>query len=99
MRSGFGLAAACLAVLEFFKIPVQKARVAIQGFGGLGSAAAYSLYESGAKIVGIADEKKCLISTTRRSIDIKALMAKSANGLMPKDAENAQYVVEIAYTT
>ncbi len=91
LRSGFGLAAACLAVLEFFKIPVQEARVAIQGFGGLGSAAAYSLYESGAKIVGIADEVKCLVSTNKRSIDIKALMANSVNGLIPKGAENALY--------
>jgi glutamate dehydrogenase (NAD(P)+) len=91
LRSGFGLAAASLAVLDFFQIPAQEATVAIQGFGGLGSAAAYSLYESGVRVVGIADEEKSLISTDKRSLDIKALIENSVNGLMPKGAANGRY--------
>ena len=91
LRSGFGLAAACLGVLEFLKIPSQEATVVIQGFGGLGSAAAYCLYKSGGRIVGIADEEKSLISSNGHSLDINALIKNAVNGLMPKGERNGRY--------
>ncbi len=92
LRSGFGLAAACLAVLEFLKIPHQEATVAIQGFGGLGKAAAYSLYKSGVKIVGLADEEKSLINTDRHPLDVESLMMDSNTGLLPKAQGKGQYL-------
>lgn len=92
IRSGFGLAAACLGVLEFFEIPTQEATVAIQGFGGIGAGAAYSLHKSGVKIVGLADEEKCLISTDEDTLDIKALISNSVDGLIPKTQRNGRYV-------
>lgn len=91
IRSGFGLAAACLGVLEFLKIPEQEAVVAIQGFGGLGSAAAYALCEAGVKIVGLSDEEKSLISTNEHSLDIKDLIRDSAHGLIPRVEGTGQY--------
>jgi glutamate dehydrogenase/leucine dehydrogenase len=91
IRSGFGLAAACLGVLEFLKIPEKEAVVAIQGFGGLGSAAAYTLHESGVKIVGLSDEKKSLISTNEHPLDVKALIRDSNHGLIPRVQGIGQY--------
>jgi glutamate dehydrogenase (NAD(P)+) len=91
VRSGFGLAAACLGVLEFLEIPRQKATVAIQGFGGLGSGAAYSLHKFGVKIVGLSDEEKSLISTNEDRLDIKALIRDSTDGLIPKMQGNGRY--------
>ena len=92
IRSGFGLAAACLGVLEFLKISQQEATVAIQGFGGIGAGAAYSLHKSGVKIVGLADEEKCLISKDEDPLDIKAFIRNSVDGLIPKTQRNGRYV-------
>ena len=91
LRAGFGLAAACLGVLEFLNIPCQEATVAIQGFGGLGGACAYSLHEAGVKIIAIADEEKSLISTNNQSLDISALLTDSVNGLLPSAWVNGRY--------
>jgi glutamate dehydrogenase (NAD(P)+) len=92
LRAGFGLAAACLGALEFLKIPQQEATVAIQGFGGLGSAAAYSLYKAGVKVIGLADHEKSLISNNEHSLDIKALMKNPATGLIPEVQGKGRYV-------
>ena len=92
VRSGFGLAAACLGVLEFLEIPPREATVAIQGFGGLGSAAAYSLHKSGVKIVGLADEEKSLISLNEHSLDIRALVNGSVDGLVPRVEGEGEYL-------
>ncbi len=91
LRSGFGLAAACLGALDFLKIPYEEATVAIQGFGGLGSACAYSLDRSGVKVVGLADEEKSLISTNRHPLDIKNLVNNATDGLIPKRPGQGDY--------
>jgi glutamate dehydrogenase/leucine dehydrogenase len=94
VRAGFGLAAACQGVLEFLNISPQEATVAIQGFGGLGSAAAYTLHEAGVKIIALADEEKSLISTNNQSLDIKAMLPTTTNcgtGFIPRSGINGQY--------
>ena len=94
LRAGFGLAAACQGVLEFLNIPPQEATVAIQGFGGLGSAAAYTLHEAGIKVIAIADEEKSLISTNNQSLDIKAMLPATTNcgtGYLPSSGVNGRY--------
>ena len=94
LRAGFGLAAACQGVLEFLNIPPQEATVAIQGFGGLGSGAAYTLHEAGIKIIAIADEEKSLISTNNQSLDIKAMLPTTTNcgtGFIPSSGINGRY--------
>jgi glutamate dehydrogenase (NAD(P)+) len=92
IRSGFGLGAACLAVLEFLNIPHEEAAIAIQGFGTLGSATAYTLQKAGVKIVGLADEEKSLISADRRGLDIESLMNVSAAGLIPELQRKDRYL-------
>lgn len=94
VRAGFGLASACQGVLEFLNIPPQEATVAIQGFGGLGSAAAYTLHEAGIKIIALSDEGKSLISTNNQSLDIKAMLPTTTNcgtGLIPSSGINGRY--------
>jgi len=93
LRAGFGLAAACQGALEFLNIHPQEATVAIQGFGGLGSAAAYTLHEAGIKIVAIADEEKSLISTNNQSLDINAMPLSNCGkvGLIPSSGINGRY--------
>ncbi len=91
LRAGCGLAAACMGVLDFLGIPNEKATVAIQGFGGLGGAAAYCLHKYGIRIVGLADEEKSLISNNGHRLDIKAMVEDSANGLIPTDQRIGQY--------
>jgi glutamate dehydrogenase/leucine dehydrogenase len=81
-------------VLEFLNIPPQEATVAIQGFGGLGSAAAYTLTEAGIKIIALSDEEKSLISTNNQSLDIKAMLPTLTNcgtGFIPRSGINGRY--------
>ena len=80
LRSGAGLAASCLATLEFLGIPPQKGTVAIQGFGGLAAGAAYLLHKAGVRIVGLADREKSLFSINGTPLDIPALLSSQDNG-------------------
>jgi glutamate dehydrogenase (NAD(P)+) len=91
LRSGCGLAAACLGVLDFLGISNEQATVAIQGFGGLGGAAAYCLHRYGIRIVGLADEEKSLISNNGLRLDIAAMVENSADGLIPTGERIGQY--------
>ncbi len=92
LRAGVGLASACLGVLDFLRIPRQEATVAVQGFGSLGGAAAYSLFTSGVKIVGLADEEKSLISRNEHSLDVRALLDDSVSGLIPRTLGDDHYL-------
>jgi len=53
--TGAGVAYLVKAYLEDMKIPVNKATVAIQGFGNVGSETALALSNYGAKIIAISD--------------------------------------------
>ncbi len=55
--TGFGVAEATDVALEFAKIPVSGATVAIEGFGNVGVFAARFLSEKGAKIIAVSDSK------------------------------------------
>ena len=92
LRSGFGLSSACLGAMEFLNIEYPDAKVSIQGFGGLGAAAAYSLFSSSVNIIAISDHEKCLISTDGKSLDINLLVQESKNGLIPQVETNGVYL-------
>ena len=53
--TGRGVMMIAVGVLQRLGIDVENARIAIQGFGNVGSIAAQLLCEQGAKIVGISD--------------------------------------------
>jgi len=53
--TGRGVTFVTLGVLERLGMDVSRARVAVQGFGNVGSVAAKHLQEAGARVVGISD--------------------------------------------
>lgn len=83
-RSGHGVAMACLAALDRLGISPEEAKVAIQGFGGLGSGAAFSLYKAGVRIIAVADREKCLICCDENGLDIEQLMDLTTGTLLPQ---------------
>ncbi len=94
LRSGAGLAASCLAALEFLNIPLPEARVVIQGFGGLAAGASYFLHQAGVRIIALADRERSLCSINGTPLDLPALLAGAAcKGLIPsaQDASKFQY--------
>ncbi|MEM7821593.1 MAG: Glu/Leu/Phe/Val dehydrogenase [Candidatus Aenigmatarchaeota archaeon] len=58
--TGFGVAHSTLIAAKYGKIKIDKARVAIEGFGNVGSFAFKHLSEFGAKIVAVSDSKGCI---------------------------------------
>ena len=83
LRSGAGLAYACLGTLDFLGIPCSMATVAIQGFGGLAGGAAWCLNQAGVKIVAVSDRQKMVRSGDGDKLDIELLLSHSRNGLIP----------------
>ncbi|MEO0226074.1 MAG: Glu/Leu/Phe/Val dehydrogenase [candidate division WOR-3 bacterium] len=53
--------------------PLKDAKVIIQGFGNVGSYAAYFLAQEGAKIIGVSDSSTAIIDP--KGLDIQELMA------------------------
>ena len=92
MRSGAGVAASCLATLEFLGIPPQEATATIQGFGGLASGAAYFLHKAGVRIIGLADQEKGLFSINGTPLNIPALLVAQEGGkkgIIPRTENSA----------
>ncbi len=83
LRSGAGLAYACLGTLDFLGIPCSRATVAIQGFGGLAGGAAWCLNQAGVKIVAVSDRQKMVRAGDGDYLDIELLLSRSRNGLIP----------------
>jgi glutamate dehydrogenase len=53
--TGYGVAVSTIETLKHLGIDPAKAKVAIQGFGNVGSYTAYYLAEQGVKIIGVSD--------------------------------------------
>lgn len=62
MITGYGVAEAVRHYYEIYGGDVKGKRAVVQGFGNVGSAAAYYLSEMGAKVVGIIDHAGGLIN-------------------------------------
>jgi len=73
--TGRGVSLVTLAQLEEMKIPVKGARVAVQGFGNVGSIAARMFSDRGCKIVGISDVTGGY--SNERGIDVAGAIAYS----------------------
>jgi len=58
--TGFGVSYATQVALKHYKRGIKESRIAIEGFGNVGSFAFQSLEETGAKIVAISDSRGCL---------------------------------------
>jgi glutamate dehydrogenase (NAD(P)+) len=76
--TGFGLAAAADVAAPAAGITLDKARVAVQGFGAVGQHAARFLAERGVRLVAAADSHGALHNPD--GLDLKALMAHKLAG-------------------
>lgn len=87
MITGFGVAESVKHYYEIWGGSVEGKRVIVQGWGNVGSAAAYYLAQMGAKVVGIIDRVGGLINAEGYSLEeIKQLfLTKDGNQL---NAEN-----------
>lgn len=87
MITGFGVAEAVKHYYDVYGGDVKGKRAIVQGFGNVGSAAAYYLSQMGAKIVGIIDRDGGVINEEGFSFEeMKALfLAKDGNTLVSKD--------------
>ncbi len=94
MITGFGVAEAVRHYYDIYGGSVKGKRAVVQGFGNVGSAAAYYLAEMGAKVVGIIDRDGGVINEEGFSFDeIKQLfLHKDGNTLV---AENMMPFAEI----
>ncbi len=70
--AGYGVAECTLEACDVLGIPVQGARVALQGFGNVGGAAARYLHRAGARIVVVADIEGAVIDED--GLDIPRLL-------------------------
>lgn len=61
--TGYGVSYATQVALKYKKIDIKNARIAIEGFGNVGTFAFEDLEEMGAKVVAVSDSKGCLYNT------------------------------------
>jgi glutamate dehydrogenase/leucine dehydrogenase len=87
MITGFGVAEAVRNYYSIYGGEVKGKKAIVQGFGNVGSAAAFYLAEMGAKIIGIIDRDGGIINEEGFTFEeIKALfLAKDGNKLVAAD--------------
>ncbi len=84
--TGYGTAESVRHYYDIYGGSVKGKRTIVQGWGNVGSAAAYYLAQSGAKIVGIIDRVGGLINPDGFSFDeIKALYNKKTGNFLVAD--------------
>lgn len=67
--TGIGVSYATQVALKHARIPVEGAKIAIEGFGNVGYFTFKHLEEAGAKIVAVSDSKGCLYNESGLSFD------------------------------
>lgn len=81
--TGLGLVAAAEIAGQKVKLPLQGARVAVQGFGAVGKHAARFFVDKGAVLVAAADSSGTVSDAD--GIDVDALVAHKEQGLSIRD--------------
>jgi glutamate dehydrogenase/leucine dehydrogenase len=87
MLTGYGVAEAVKHYYTIYGGEIKGKRAIVQGFGNVGSAAAYYLTQLGAKVVGIIDREGGVINEKGFSMEqMKALfLSKDGNKLVSKN--------------
>ena len=70
--TGRGLMFLVGVMASMLSIPLENARIAIQGFGNVGSFTALSAVEKGSKVIAVSDAKGAIIN--KDGLDVKALI-------------------------
>lgn len=88
--TGAGVAYLVKKYLEDLKIPINKATVAIQGFGNVGSEAALALENYGAKIIALSDFAGAIYNP--KGISVRKAMDYVASMKVLNDFEGAEEI-------
>ena len=86
--TGWGLCAAAEAASAYLRLPLDGARVVIQGFGAVGKHAARFLAQRGAILVGASDTKGTIANS--KGIDVDALIRLKEDGKPVVDCPKGQ---------
>lgn len=86
--TGFGVAQAALVAVQIKDLDIKKSRVAIEGFGNVGSSALKHLKQMGMKVVAVADSKGTAIS--ENGFDEKLLHKLKSDGKSVTDYPKAK---------
>lgn len=86
--TGYGVAFITKKALEMFGMNLLNSKIAIQGFGNVGSFTAERLYEWGSKIVAVSDINTCIYN--ENGINISELKKFLNNGNQLKDFSGVQ---------
>lgn len=93
--TGRGVALVTRAAAPYAGIDLDGARVAVQGFGSVGSHAAATLHQMGATITAVADADACLASP--HGLDVQALLGHvNRHGTLAGYAEPGSQTVDHA---
>lgn len=91
--AGVGVAAATKKAIEWLKLNIEESKIAIQGFGNVGSSTSRELYEAGAKIVAVSDIHGTIYY--EKGLDIPLLLqAKDARGNIDRTKLPSEYKIE-----
>lgn len=85
--TGRGLVMVASRCSQMLNIPLQGARVVIQGFGNVGSTAAKFFHEAGAKVVAVSDARNAVYNP--KGLDVPVLLKHCVRreGSLPQYAE------------
>jgi glutamate dehydrogenase/leucine dehydrogenase len=86
--TGIGVAFAAEEMERFCDVRVKGSRVAVQGFGAVGTHAARALAARGARIVAVSDSKGCVMDGN--GLDLEALLTLKAGGRPVTDLPDAR---------
>lgn len=78
--TGFGVAVAAEEAQPYTGVPLDGARVVIQGFGAVGTHAARFLADRGAHLVGVSDSRGVRATAGDGGFDVEKLLAWKAGG-------------------
>ena len=89
--AGYGVSVCALEALKRKHIPINQARVGLQGFGSVGGAAARYLAQAGAKFVAVADIEGTV--ARREGLDVELLLkSRNAFGAIDRSRLPSDYV-------
>ncbi len=70
--TGRGVVITCLEALKYLELPIEGAKVVIQGCGNVGGVAAFHFDRVGAKVIAISDSHKGLYN--EKGLDVKRIL-------------------------